>query len=454
MASDRHALIGGLVALALAGCAPPDELRFRLVRGRDDDPFAFGTEIAIALDAAGTQAAPTQTFPIDAPAFEVGPLPYGTDLRLRAEVRSDGVILARGASFPFDHLATGSSAVDPDVLLGSLGVLTRTTTEQPDDVCLAVLPAPDGARFVTAAGTVYAYRAHGEGGDAKLEVLGRVPPHRRAGRWVAMGREGFVAVGGSAPGATLVGVDAAAEVEAPGALAEHGAAPVLVGFDDGVLVVGGTTTAGPSASVTWLEVRAGALVQAPRAALHAPVASGRGVAVTLEVAGERRWFALVLSDDGLAWVLDPRGARSPRSSSIAIDHLDGAAVAALGPGLVLVAGGRDAAGASARIDLLVASEDGVEVLSPRPLAVERVGAAAIPFGVGRALIVGGRDAFDLARDTSELFEVRVDNLPGDAVPTGRVPVPVGRPMGTAIDDGSVLVLDRDLLAHYFSPRAP
>lgn len=457
MASDRHALIPALVIAWLGGgCAPPDALRFRLVQGLDDDPFVVGTTLALGLEGSDAQVAFEETFPLGAPELELGPLPHGGPLRLRAEVRSEAVVLARGYSFPFTHLPEAPAAFAPHVLVGSLGRFTRTTVEQPDSPALAIAPAPDGARLVTSAGTVYAYRVHGPDGDPVLEVLGRAPPHRITGVWAPVGRSGFLAVGGSSRGASFVDADTAESLEAPSLLVEHGADPLLVGFDDGVLVVGGLTAAGPSAAVTWVERRADGLVAAAREPLSEPLARGHAIAASVEVAGEARPVALVLASTGAAWVVDPTGERGATRSEPVLDHLESAGVAALGPGLVLVAGGRDASGPSAAIDLLILRDERVAVLAPRPraLAVPRLHPTAVPFGLGRALVVGGRDGLELPHDTSELFEVRVDDLPGDAVPTGRVPVAAADPRGVALDDGSVLVVDRALLAHYFSPRSP
>ncbi|HHH30256.1 MAG TPA: hypothetical protein ENK57_18205 [Polyangiaceae bacterium] len=444
-----------MAVLCLAACSEPSPTTFRVVAGLDDTPFATGSDLAIAL--VGDDVIDERVFPIDAPTFELPALPFGQGLRFRVEARTGDIVFARGASFPFDSLDGAPPRRSPDVLFGTLGRMTRTTEQQPDARPLVVAAADDGARFVTALGTVYAYRAHAVDGEARLEVLGRAPPHRTTGVWAAMGRRGFIAVGGSSGGASFVHADTGASIELSTGLEVHRQGSTLIGFEEGALVVGGIVDGVPQGAVTWLELRESALVATARSPLAQPVSDARGVSLTArDDAGRLESRALIIGGSGAptAWVVDPLGQTPPVRSALPLAGLSQAGIASIAPQLVLVCGGMTAAGPTDRMDLLIVDERGAaDQLHPRPLATPRAGAAVIPSGSGRALVVGGRGRFSLPHDTAELFEVRLDDLPGEVVPTGHAPGPLPNPHGTLLDDGSILVVDEGLIAIYFSPRS-
>ncbi len=441
--------------LLLLGCAPADRVSFRIVAGLDDDPFATGSDLAISL--VGAEQPDERVFPITATVFELPELPYGEGLRFRVEARTAEIVFARGASFPFDYLADGPPPRAPHVLLGTLGRMSRTTLQQPDAPALVVAAADDGARFVTELGTIYAYRAHGPEGAASLEVLGRAPPHRATGGWAAVGRLGFVVVGGRSPGASFVDAATGDAIELSAGLEAHQQGATVVGFERGALVIGGIVDRVGRAEVTWIEPRDGELVATSLPPLGAGVYGARGVALlTRDAAGGLASRALVLggSSAPAVWVVDPSGAVPIRNELVLADVSE-AGIATIGPQLVLITGGVVGAAPSDRMDLLIVDERGAaNQLHPRPLAAPRRGPGVIAAGGGRALVVGGRGRFGLAHDTAELFEVSLADLPGDVVPTGRAPTSAAQPQGVLLDDGTVLVLDDGLAAIYFLPRGP
>jgi len=439
--------------LLLAGCTQAESLSFRIVAGLDDDPFATGSSLVISL--VGATQPDERVFPITAPTFEVPALRFGEDLQFRVEARTGEIVFARGASFPFDYLEGSPPDRSPHVLLGTLGRMSRTTTQQPDGAAIVIAAADDGARFVTERGTIYAYRAHNPDGNASLEVIGRAPPHRVSGAWAPVGRLGFVAVGGRSPGASFVDATTGDTLELSSGLEAHQTGATAIGFERGALAVGGLVDRLGRAEVTWIERTAGELHATPLPPLGEGVYGARGVALlTRSESGDLAPRALVLggSNAPIAWVVDPAGA-APVRSELGLADVSAAGMAAIGPQLVLISGGMVGSSPSDRMDLLIVDERGAaDQLHPRALAAPRADPAVIAAGDGRALVVGGRGRFGLAHDTAELFEVRLDDLPGDVVPTGRAPSSVAQPRGVMLDDGTVLVVDASVAAAYFLPR--
>lgn len=467
----RHALGRVLFlcgALGVTACTGSEPVTFGLVTGRDATPFS-GEVITIAVERDGV-ILDERAFPMDSPTFALPSLPFGTGLRIRVQVLTGGTVFARGHSFPFDAEAGQPVTPTPHVFVGELGNFARTTTGGPDGKIVGLIAADDGARFVTDAGSVWAYRAHGAldgSGEALLEIIARAPSDRLDGSWVGVGRWGWIAVGGSNAGLSLVRADGEVLDERATGLEEHGTGAAVVGFEDGALVIGGSSTGAATTAVTWLS----ALPDADRIeirtapALPFPVADARAIAVRVrEVGRESGRRVLVLggktsggAPSDTALLVDPDGVRPPVSAPLALEGLEDAGLSDLGEGLVLVVGGGRTGAALDRLDVLSLRADStvpIDLLPrPTPLARGVLGPAVIPFAPGRALIAGGRSSSGAPVDHAHVFGVELGALPGEADATAPLPAPAGSPRGIALDDGSLLVVDEGTLALY-SPHDP
>lgn len=445
-----------IVAAGAAACAAGPQVDFRIVVAPPDRPLRGAETISVVLEREGAPLPETeQIFPAGADRVVLGSLPHGRVLRLRVEARAMEIALARGRSFPFD-LEREAPERPPDVWLGTLGRFGQPSDALLDAPALAAIPTPAGALAVTASGSLVELESH-RASDARADVVVRGHSSLRGVHWAAVGRLALAGAGGAPPHVEVwdAGPLTPRTLASP-SIARHGEAFALVGLEAGLLLVGGRGPSGPNAHLTRIDVLQDELSVVELPDLPRPVEGARALAVPVRAPdGSTRTRVLVLSPaQGWALAVDPTGEQPPRESVAPLDLAE-AAILVVARGLVLVAGGRDAAGrALDRALLLVLDGNGVldELTSP-PLFAARAGAVATSFGAGLALVVGGRGEGGVPLASAELFQVALDELPGEIAATGSMPVPVEQGTALPLDDGTVLVLGQ-LPLLYFPPREP
>ncbi|UJR84979.1 hypothetical protein [Sandaracinus amylolyticus] len=433
-------IFAALVMLAL-GCAPDaPTLAFRVHGAPPDAPFSSADALVVALEQRGVVIAGTErSVPRDASALELGDLPFGTDLAIRVEARLGEIVLARGRSFPFDYPRHDAPPPrDPDVLIGTLGRFATPLEGTLDAPPRLIAPTADGARIATDH-ALLAYRAHDPQGGAALEVIAEVPSERAGAAWIALGEDTW-ALGGAASGLTRFdALGAREELALEGVVIAAAALPdgVIAWRDDG--------------DVLRIDARD---VVTTLANVGAPTASARVLVVPARSADRDVTRALML-DDARAIVIDPEGVEPP--SIVALDvPRTGRVAAVVGTGLVLLAGGRDVAGAvTDEVALWVLRPERSPALervspAPPPLFRARADAAVASFGEGLLLVAGGTDALGAPLASAELVDVTV--FPGDVVATGAMPFPDALPRASALHDRTVLVAGEGGLGVYFPPR--
>lgn len=437
------------LALVLVPACAPDSLDVRLVHAEDDDPFEGSDSLVVGLERDGQIIDETVTTFARDGQWTVPSLPYGEGLRIVVETRRGDLVLGRGRSFPFAFLEGTPPRAPVDIYIGTLGVFRRSA--RGGTRAAAILATEDGAVWVTESGEVHCYRAHGADGRATVE---RVASHGIRAQWVAVPRRGFIGIAGSDAivlrrDGSLVGRSAVA------ALAGHGAGAALVALDDGALVIGGGT------ALTHLELTPSDEVVATNLnPLPLAVSGSRGTAVRL--AAGTRVFALGSDRPGPlvdAFVIDPTGFETTVHLEI-VAPPPGSAIGVLAVGLsaiVALVGGRSPAGVEGRVTTLLVTPTDLQILPPIPLelTVARTDARLVEVSTGLLLVIGGVDDAGAAVRRAELIELRgPGDLPGDVVATGELPSDAPAPVGVALADGSVLIVDDGLIAVYTDPRTP
>jgi hypothetical protein len=458
-----------LAVLALGACVAEPTLAPRVVAGLDDDPLrgADALLIEVRRDGAPIPGATTRVA-LPASGFALDHLMLGADLQLFVEARVGDVVLARGRSFPFDFTSSDAPpASPPDVLLGTLGRFTRTleTAER----LVAAAPTREGALVAASDGRVLSYVAHRHA-DGHAELVARSAlPERADARWLAVPAQagapiaaGLLAVGGSEPGASLVGADGAvlASLDGTSLPAVEGAATVASSDGAWALVLGGLDAGGqPLDTVTRIDLDAADTRATALASLPAPRAHATATLLTVDDGGTLREVVLLAGGDaaGELTVVDPLDG-SARSVGVS-PALEDRALVALETGLVVAAGGRAAGATSNEVDLYVVRLDRsppIERVSPAPprLFAPRADAVALRLGPGLALIAGGVDDAGAPLAGAELIEVRLDALPGDVVPTGSLPTASRARAAVRLADRSVLVVGDGLASVFVPPRGP
>ncbi len=451
-----------VVSLACA-CAPPAPLTPRVSGGIDDAPLVGADTLVVSVVADGRVVDGASTrVTLPATRFDLTNVPFGRSLALRVEAFAGSVPLARGRSFPFDYAGAEDRPVVPDVLLATLGRITRTveTTES----VVALVATPDGAVMTTREGRIFSYVAHGGPGGAAVLVATLSLPARRDASWTQLrGEDGALAllgVGGLDDGASLVDAQGALVMELVGSDVgpSRGIALATSSGGEWAIAAGGSDTTGsPTSELTRYEVSGARLVRTPLTPLASPRSHGSAIVVGVELGGHPGEVVLVVGGTTNELVDPTTGARL---STIVDPMLEGRAWVAVETGLVVAAGGIDAAGTiSDAVDLyLVRPEHDpwLSRVSPAPSALfaPRADAIATRLGPGLALIASGRGPGASAVRGSELVEVRLDSLPGEVVPTGSLPVDVRANAMTRLLDRSVLLVGERLVAAYVPPRGP
>ena len=457
-----------LLALPCAlasSCAGPSPLEPRVVRGLDDEPLRGADVLVVSVEQRGVLLdAHTLRVPLPATSFVLSGVPLGTDLALRVEAFAGDVVLARGHSWPFDYEGSGAMPASPDVLLATLGRFTRTL--ETSEVIVALAPGREGAVLVTREGNILRYLAHGGlDGAAILEPGVRVAA-REGAAWAIVddtgGAPALLGVGGVDDGASLIDGTGAlvAELAPTGRGPLHGVALVASSEGGWALAVGGEDGAGrPLASLTRYTLEGATLTRTELMPLTAPRVEAALATVPVDLGGSPSELVLVAGGGAATTVLvDPSS--GPRGEVMLEPALEARAWVAVENGLVVAAGGLDAAGvASDAVDLyLVRPEHEVPIArvtpAPNPLFAPRAHALALRLGPGLALFASGRDTTLAPVRGGELVEVRLDALPGDVVPTGSLPLDVRGLAMTRLSDHSVLLVGEGVVAAYVPPRGP
>ena len=446
------------------GCAEPSvvEVEFRITTARNDDPYLGGTELLIVATQGPRLLSETHV-PIDAREVEVGAFDFGEAFSLRIDVFDRTTLLARGRSFPFD-VSRDQPAPQPDVWIGRLGRFVSQVDAVPDGEVLAITPATQGALFVTASGTLYAYDAHTvESGQAQLTMLGS-HPDRSDSVWTAWGDGMLLSIGGSTGGAVLF--DESGEAVAALGRDELGEqhqdmAVAVLSERQVAVVIGGTAFNGTELdAVRRIELTAtGELMATVLDPLSAPIVGSAATTVQVAsdggpadrvvlVGGTRRGEA-----QGEVVLIDPLGDAAMITFDLPTDRT-GAALAVLSTGLVLLAGGETAAGLTDEVLVLSVRSTTIEAVSPAPppLFVARRNPAVVSLGPGLVLLVGGQGAMDAPLSSSEIIEVSTDVFPGDVVASGNLPVPLSSGHAVALGDRSILVVGPEALLSFVPPR--
>ena len=462
-----------VVALGLAACGPDDsypEVPFRVLTAPGDEPWRGASEIVLSLEQSGaTLAIAPSRFPVGATRLELKSPVFGRSLAFLVEAVDGDLVLARGRSFPFDFDPAPPTR-RPDVLVARVGLFVSPLADVPSAPIVAAIATTDGALLPTSTGDLLRYTSHDPAldGAASLRVVAHARP---SAVWADLGGGLVLAVGGATGGATLYDAVGTELAQLPGAeLADQQIRPAVATLrrDQAVLVLGGAPaeTAAPVATVRRIEVvHDGELVslRATRAA-DLPEARAGAVAIAVPIQPDASGGVtrvIVLGGQGTTGTLmsatsiDPAGSAAPASIDLGTDARQ-AGVAVLSTGLVLVAGGVDAAGAATgELRILSVRPSSLELVSPMPLPLlpPRADPAVATFGPGLVLLAGGRGASG-PTDRADLVEVSLDNFPGDWVATGSLPVPFAAPRAVRLGDGTVLVAGAEGLAVWVPSRGP
>ncbi|MFO0714163.1 MAG: hypothetical protein U0353_30175 [Sandaracinus sp.] len=471
MTSVVHGVTRALVVSALAcgagACADPAPLSPRIVHGLDDMPLRGADTLLVTVEQGGVALEGREVrVPLPATGFELLDVPLGRDLALRVEAFAGNVPLARGRSLPFNYPTASEVPAGPDVLVATLGRFTRTLETSLELV--AVLPSARGAIVVSSSGEILSYEAHGgSDGGAVLVSLGEAPA-RAGARWVTLvdpsGAEALLGVGGADDGASVIDALGRLAVTLPGSGDGPRVDIALGSASDGsfAIAAGGADAHGvPSDRLARFELTGPTtLVRTELAPLGAARSHAEIALVPAEFGGEVRDAAVVAGGGASDTIelVDPR--TGPRASVPLDPVLDGRAWVAVETGLLVAAGGMDAARITTdAVDLYLVRPDVEPPIArvtptPSPLFAPRGHAVPLRLGPGLALFVSGTDDASLPVRGAELVEVRLDALPGDVVPTGSLPVEASARALARLRDHSVLVVGRGLVAAYVPPRGP
>lgn len=462
-----------LIALCATACGQADplpEVTFRIVTAPGDDPWRGANELVLAVEQSGLTLQST-SFPMGTTSLPFGPLAFGRSLTFRVDAVEGNLVLARGRSFPFDF-DRSPPVRRPDVLVARVGLFVAPLVDAPSSPVVAAIATSDGALIATAVGDLLRFTSHDAAldGASSLRVVAHVPG--RAGAvWADLGGDLVLAVGGASGGATLYDLDGTELARVASAeLAEQQIRPAVATLrrDQAVLVLGGAPAeaATPVATVTRIEVVHDGATVSLRAtrepAMPEPRAGAAAIAVPIQPdisGGVTR--VVVLGGEGpggaimSATSIDPAGSALAASIDLGTDARE-AGIAVLSTGLVLIAGGVDAAGAPVGdLRILNVRASSLELVSPtpQPLVPARAKPAVAAFGPGLVLVAGGRGASGpVAR--ADLYEVSLDNFPGDWVATGSLPLPYTEPRAVRLGDGTVLVAGAEGVAIWIPSRGP
>lgn len=460
----RALLLPLLFAIACASDAP--RVPFRVVVLGDDPFFGTtATAIAVTVERNGVRDASTTTrfSPTDR-TLVLPPLPYATDYSIVVETELFGLPVGRGRSFPFAVTRTGADHV-PDVSLGVLGRFASVAAGDASDPFVTIVPSSDGALLASAQG-LSRFVAHGADARPQLLPRVAWPASRVGGVFAALGGAmlvvGGTAPGASLVDASGQVLAELGETELP---IQSGVALTVIDAQT-VLAIGGAhhdgTMVADVCRLTWNGTHLTATTLAP---LPAPRSLARALRLDARTsAGVVEPRVLVYNGETTTGhatdvvLVDPAGHAAARAVVLPgpVTH---AAGCALDTGLVLLAGGRDATTSvvTGQVTILVIQPDAttpIAPLSPPPplLFRPRESAVALSLLPGIALVVGGTDDAGATIADAEIAEFRIDALPGSIVLTSSTPTAGNITAAARLLDHTVLVSMDGSLALYFSPR--
>lgn len=456
-ACPRAGVCLGLLLLSASGCTGQvTGVPLRITHGAEEDPFADATDLDLRFSRAGVLEH-EERFPVDTTSLDIGVLAFGADLRVELSVLAGEYELSRGASFPF---AVQASAPPPrvDVFVGRVGRFTDAGIEPLDSAVVGLGANGAGALVATSRGTLYRYDAHAPlDGRPQLTRLATYPELSGAS-WLALDDGGLLAVGGDGGRARRFDDmgEPQTEVFDP-RLDDQRRGAVLVPVAGAAIVLGGSPLffGGMSARVSRVLLHPdGSLEVAPLPDLPCATRDVSASLVTIpSVSGAPSDRIVLVCGDALREsrlvAVDPDGAAMATELTLPGD-LRRASLAALGVGLLLVAGGRSPEGVATEVVHVLALGDGSTseiVNASRGLFTARVGAAASVLSPGRVLLVGGRDAGGQPLASAEIL-----TFPGRVVQTGNAPLPMASPRLVSLGDGALLAVDASGVAQYIPTR--
>lgn len=401
----------------------------------------------------------------------VDPVDFGGPYRARVELLAGGRIVGRGRSFPFT--TDGEGLPNPvRLLVGRVGHFADPLPGPPPWAGtarpLGIAAGGDGAIIGTSDGLVYRYRL-GTQGRPRIDLVSAVPA-RAGARWAALPDGALVAVGGAAAGATLFdpdgGIASSTAGEASALLVPHRLGAAVVAADPTSLdawVFGGSLPPEGLPSTAAARIRRGLddrITVDVVSLLPRPRQDARAVLLPDVVDGgnpEPRTLLLGGNAPGEAIVFDPDRERYREASLLGPPGSDRgdplpetAGIVDLADELVLVAGGRDAAGrALDSLRILQLGDDLGEPLAEPPLRRPRVQPGVVRFGEDAALVVGGLFENEVPSSTAEVVRI-VRRFEVEVTPTpGVLPAPFPSPVAVRLADGTVLVVDAGAVALWF-----
>ncbi|NOY94616.1 MAG: hypothetical protein GXP55_25845 [Deltaproteobacteria bacterium] len=445
------------VGLVLQACAADVAgVPLRITHAPEQDPFRDATELSLRFSRAGVLER-QQSFPADTQSLDLGVLAFGEDLQIELVVLAGEFEIARGASFPF-RVQPSSPPPRVDVHVGRLERFTDAGVEPLDGPVMGSSAGPSGALVATAKGTLYRYDAHAPA-DGRPQLTRLAAYVELAGAsWLALADGGLLAVGGDLGRARRFGPDGELVVDVRSVeLDDQRRGATLVSVDGAAIALGGSPLefGGMTTHATRIvPLPDGGLDVVALPALACPTRDGAASRVSIPSVsgGATERIALVCGDalrESRLLVFDPSGASASMETVLPGD-LRAAAMAPLGVGLLLVAGGRDPEGVPSDAVHVLALGDGSssEIAGgSRPLFGGRAGAAASVLSPGRVLLVGGRDALE-----RPLASAEVVTFPGRVVLTGDTPMPMASPHVIELADGTLLAVDASGMAQYVPRR--
>jgi len=453
MDAQRHLAPMICCTLLACGCAPEvARVPVRITHGVEEEPFLGATDLSLQFFR-GDVLEREAHFSPDATSFDVGVLNFGTALRMKLDVFAGEFVISHGGSFPFEVQAS-SPPPRVDLHVGRLGRFTDAQVEPLDDEVVGASAGLGGALLATKRGTLYRYASHDPSSGRPVLTRLAAHPDLAGASWVGLPDGGLVAVGGNVGRVRRfdgVGLVVAEHVDVR--LLDHRRGAALATSGESLWVLGGSALDFGSSSAAFTRVdlaNDAALALQPLADLPCAMRDSRAALVSIAsgAAGVADRIVLACGDalrESRVVAVDPAQRGAP-SELVLPGDMRRAAIAPLGLGLLLVAGGLDPEGIPTdAIHILALGEASLSEIAAasRPLFSPRVDAAIHVLAPGRVLLLGGRDAAAQPMAGAEIVA-----FPGSVVLTGQAPLAMPSPTLLALGDGSVLAISAAGMAVY------